>query len=201
MLSLDFLDAFDQKLARLHGRPATLRSKDFVIPSQTKNALVVSESEGQVDVAILLKESLLRDFEHFSLDSSPEFSRLANLTILIEELSHFKTYCDHAARNLELSPLSLEIQAEIDKFAFVLDCFEEENYQALRFRVFEELFGELKLGDWVKSEEIHRYEEAHRIAKNQCQILLKECQSLSTLIESVRDFSHRHFQEKLRLRT
>lgn len=198
MISLDFLDDFDERLAHLHGRRSGFRSKDFVVPSQKRNAILVNEVDGSADLAILLKKELLDRYQNFDIKKDFKLEHFPDLSVLIEELSHFKTYCDNAERNLEVSPLSLEVQAEVDKFSFALDCLEEVNYKALRHKVFETQFETLILGDWVKESEKDLYHQAHSLAKKYCLGLMKSCSSLKSLLSSVREFSVRPFQDKTR---
>lgn len=198
MISLDFLDEIDQKLEDFHASPARLRSKDFVMPSDQNRMLIAEEGEW-AHVAILLQEDLLRQFENLNSKVLPD-DLLSDFMVLVEELSHFKIYCESARRNQEINRLAMEVQAEVDKFAFALDRLEEANFLNLRHQVFEQHFQELRLGSWVSEDEKPTYERAHAISKRFCRQLLHETSRFEEMKKAFRSFFSSSFANKTRMR-
>ncbi len=173
----------DQRIKHQNGIQHPWSAADFVIPTENENSLLISEREGEADLAICLRKDLLKSLELRKFPEDFSFSILPDLSILVEELSHFNFYCVHAHHGRKISGLEMEVQAEVDKFAFALDCLREQNALDLRHQLFETLFGELRLGEWVAEQDRARYEEAHRIARAFCRRLLR---------------AHEHHQELLK---
>jgi len=169
-----FIAEIDERIKSITGSIHDLQPSDFLIPTEHKNALVVSESDSFVDVAVCIRRDLLERLAGKAFPRDFDLEILPDLSIVVEELSHFNRYCDHAMRNRPLSALELELQAEVDKFAFALQCLDERNENHLREQIFSVMFDECKLGDWVTDEEIHRYQKAHDVARAFCRSVLDQ---------------------------
>src|SRR5690606_15861498 len=100
---------------------------------------------------------------HASLPHDFAFDRLPDLSVAIEELSHFNLYCHRALNDQPISALEMEVQGEVDKFALALQWLEEKNEGHFKDKLFEILFDQVALGSWVDQQERERYEDAHRI--------------------------------------
>lgn len=179
----------DQRLKSLNAVKNQFDSVDFVVPHAEKNALVVKEAEGESEVAVFLKQELLTQLQDLRFPHDFDLSVLPDLSVIIEELSHFNYYCDRALRNIKVSSLELELQAEVDKFAFALDCLDEQNETHLKDELFSVIFGELKLGAWVKdSADVDRYQQAHEVARQFCREVLNQSSGMLEARQHFRNF-------------
>ncbi len=86
---------------------------------------------------------------------------------LVEETSHLVCLSWHAARDLPVSALVLEIQAEIDRFLY--DCHQRGRVSAASFACFESG----SWADWVDRRSRGRYEAARRRAASYCRGLVR----------------------------
>lgn len=171
---MKILDQIEKRLSVMSGFENPHSAKDFVVPNKEKNCLLIKEENQNAEIAIYLSEAILGRFKaaefprDFSLEAFPD------LSVLVEELSHFNFYCAKAIEDQTVSALEMEVQAEMDKFIFALDCLEEINQKNLEHQLFEQLFETSSVGEWVGFSDKERYEEANRITKNLCGRLLRQ---------------------------
>ncbi|PIR22587.1 MAG: hypothetical protein COV44_07250 [Deltaproteobacteria bacterium CG11_big_fil_rev_8_21_14_0_20_45_16] len=196
-----FIAEIDEKIKSITGSIHDLQPIDFLIPTENKNALVVSEAESFVDVAVCIRKDLLERLSGKSFPRDFDLQLLPDISVVVEELSHFNRYCDHAMRNQPLSALELELQAEVDKFAFALECLHERNENHLREQIFSVLFDECKLGDWVTDEEVERYQKAHEVARAFCRSILDQSKAGSTERQLFQDFFSSTYEERISIRS
>lgn len=179
MKAFPYVTELQKKIESINGQDNPLKSEDFVWPTQEQNALIVSQQNGISDVAICLQEKILHYFSSRRYPKDFSFEDLPSLSVLIEELSHFSFFCEKSHKKQEISPLDMEIQAEVDKFSFALHCLEEMERESERHFVYEVLFENPQLGDWVAEKDRELYLDANQIAKNFCRSFLKEKKRLS----------------------
>jgi len=187
--SLKILSQIDQRIQNVNGFENEFSFEDFLFVSdENQNALVVKEDQGEASVLLCLQEKIIKRIENKIVpwDFKPEL--LPDLSIAIEELSHFNTYCKRAAEDREISPLELEVQAEVDKFALALEWLDELNQEKLQDEIFEILFGQCQVGAWVSGSKADRYVDAHRIARNFCRTILQQQLDSHERREKFRDF-------------
>jgi len=148
---------------------------------------------------VCIDETILDRNAHLRLPYDFDMASLPDLAVVIEELSHFNTFCSAALINRPLSPLDLEIQGEVDKFAVVLDWLHERNEESLKDQIYDLMFGKLNVGTWVHSKDRQLYEEAHQISKNFIRKVLgqSKCHQDSRLL--FREFFAKSPSEKLKL--
>lgn len=178
------LNEIESAIRRINNSRHDFLSEDFLILTDNQNALLVSEQDQDVDIAICLQRSLLEKLDALELPLDFHIDHLSDLSVVVEELSHFQYFCENASRNRVLSPLELEIQAEVDKFSYSLDCLERQNQKELEAAVFHRLFDEFQVGAWVKEEEIPVYEHAHHVARAFCRKLLHLKDDRPSLMQS-----------------
>jgi hypothetical protein len=185
---MDFIDQIDRRLKEINGTSHDFSSLDFIVPTEEKNLLVVSETDKDSELAVCLRKDLLDRLKSSKLPEDFDLELLPDLSIVIEELSHFNFYCESALFNRKLSSLDLEIQAEVDKFAVSLNCLEAQNEFDLRHALFDSLFDDLKMGDWVSEDEKTRYEQAHSVARAFCRQVLEASSSYEKAEEQFKIF-------------
>jgi hypothetical protein len=194
---LEFVHQIQKSLETLNGFSNPHSVEDFIIASDKKNALIVHEQNEEADIAVCLQKKILDKLSQTKLPRDFQLELFPDLSIVIEELSHFNTYCLKAMHLQEVSELELEVQAEVDKFGLALGWLEQRNEQELREKVYDILFKEIHLGDWVENAEADRYQEAHLIAKNFCRKILEADLSAGAAQEKFQEFFLLPRSEKL----
>lgn len=199
-MKFSFLDEIQSQLSVLNGKENPLRPADFLIKTENQNALLVNQIGDEADLAICLSAQLLEKFQNQNFPKDFELSDFPDLSIVVEELSHFNFFCDNALRNQEVSALELEVQGEVDKFGFALECLHAQNEKQLADEVFEVLFREARVGSWVKPEEKERYFQAHDIARGFCRKVLDQTKDLQEQRKLFRGFFSAPLSKKLNWR-
>lgn len=197
MKYFEFLHQVQTRLEAINGFNHDLLITDFLAPSQNQNSLIVRENPEGPEVLVCLDEKILQKFSDIKLPQDFSLKNFADLSIVIEELSHFNTFCQKAMEDHPVSPLELEVQGEVDKFAMALDVLSERNEEALKHQFFEILFGQFMVGDWVNEKQRHVYEEAHQIARQFCRTVLERNLSASERRKEFRKFFGLPRAEKL----
>jgi hypothetical protein len=198
MKYFDFLNQIQRRLQAINQFDHDYLITDFLCPTKQQNALVVREAGEDAELLVCIDEEILERNSHLRLPHDFGLQNLPELSIVIEELSHFNTFCAGALMNRPLSQLELEIQGEVDKFAVVLDWLYERNEAVMRDQIYDLMFGSCRLGAWVNHQERSRYEEAHEIAKNFVRSVLLKSKTHDDFRMSFRDFFLRTRSEKLK---
>lgn len=191
-----FIESSNQVLRKVTGTQHPYCPLDFIIPTNEQNALLVNEINGEANLAICLEKDRLEALRNTRLPDDFHLDQFADLSVVVEELSHFNFYCEQALRNKKLSALDMEVQAEVDKFAFALECLNQQNQQELKERLFEVLFSDIKIGTWVSVEEEGRYQKAHDLARRFCRQLLARSEPLPELLPLLHDFFQSDHKER-----
>jgi hypothetical protein len=159
-------------LQKLNGVNHIFSVMDFVKETDGKNTCIFKENKDDTEALICLNKELLERVNALQLPNDFSFNNVSDVSIVIEELSHFITYCHKAEKDDPISQLELEVQAEVDKFALILSWLSQKNEEDKKHDLFDRLFGDLNLGDWVPLDSQDRYKEAHEIARSFCRSIL-----------------------------
>lgn len=147
------------------------------LPPGCRSGLLVIEAEDEMQVGIYLDPK-----DH------------SNPGTLLEETSHLVCLAWHAARDLPVSLLVLELQAEVDRFLFAkLAC---ERPAALAH------FEHFHFSDHLEPTSRQRYELAHERAHSYCQNLEKRFPKradIPALLSELRRFYRASLATKLRV--
>ncbi|MGA0163485.1 MAG: hypothetical protein ACO3LE_04440 [Bdellovibrionota bacterium] len=196
---MNFLKEIQLQLQRLNDSRHEFQVMDFLLPTENQNALLINQEGENLDIAICLSSVLLDKFQSKKYPIDFNVESFSELSVIIEELSHFNLFCENAMRNQETSALELELQGEVDKFGFALECLHAQQEQALEDVVFGVLFDELKLGDWVKEQDRGRYIQAHETARAFCRKVMKNTEDMKKRRELFKTFFHSSFTKKINL--
>ena len=110
---------------------------------------------------------------------------------ILEETSHLVCLAWHAERDLPVSCLVLEIQADVDRFLYARACGADPLAHFERFR----------WADWLDDETRARYETAHAVAGRYCRHLARRFRRPSDtegLLSELRRFYRASPQAKMR---
>lgn len=164
MIALDKILAVHRDLSLLHQFHPPVSLKDYVTTAD-ENQTIVKECHDGLEVMVLLQESLLKNIENMGDPRDFKIEDLSCLAILIEELSHFNSIIWNAFQERQVSRLELEVQAEIDKLAVINEWVKERKSLHESHIVFDLLFENFRLGEWVLPEDQLIYLQAHEIAR------------------------------------
>lgn len=156
------------------------RVKDFLIDEQTaaqlggtsraREELLVSNAEGDLELALYLEPKLLAKVSTHGPQSAMN-DNLHDFCEVAEGVSHFVYVVHTATESRQVSLLELEAQAEVDKFAMcTLFHWGAEGEGRARI-LMQRLFGEVSFRTELNLEELERYREANRLAKSYCERL------------------------------
>lgn len=185
---MNFIQQFQNSLEEMNGYHQALSVGDFIVPSKDTNQLIIRENDDDAEVLICLQESRLNALQSKSFPEDFSLEVLPDLSIVVEELSHFNTYSLAAEAGREISGLELEVQGEVDKFAVALEYLHLQNEISLREKVFEVLFDRCRIAPWIPADLEPRYRDAHEIARNFCRTVLKKNPDFDEMKQSFRDF-------------
>ncbi len=173
MKALRVIAQIDRALCRLYGLRREHRAPDFVAPhasDETTGELLIRQTgEGEsaeLELSIRLDSQILDRLGH-ALGAVNPIPHIATLGVAVEEVSHFRYVVERARHLRGVSPLELELQGEIDRFALLY-------FWALRgaprdLTLFRELearcFGEFRPRTTIGADVVSRYREAHDIAR------------------------------------
>jgi len=134
----------------------------------TPEMLVYREDGTNLDVSLFLNPSLLTGIDNSDYKTKWSGDIFDCGCIVLEGVSHFLYMIFNAHHDRQVSFLDLELQAEIDKFAFaVLDTDYAEQADAL----LERLFCDISYRSDLSSELKQRYEQANDLAFKYCRWL------------------------------
>ena len=132
--------------------------------------LLISEADGEADVALYLERELLDRLDQHDPLTKLDGDNLADFWAALEGVSHFTYYAWNAARDKAVSLFELELQAEVDKFV--------TTGMLLRDQTGREpgglhgwLFDLPTLAAELEEHERERYRRANRYAAKYCQRL------------------------------
>lgn len=142
-------------ISDLYGLGLELRGDDFLVSQSLAHALLPDRAPRTGVLAI-------EEGDELQLGVYLDPGDCENAFALVEESSHLVCLSWHAARDLPVSPLILELQSEIDRFLYF--CHDSGH---LSFSCFEEH----GLAAWADNEDRDRYEVARRRAHDYCRSL------------------------------
>lgn len=174
MKYFELLQQIQTRLQLVNGFEHDYLVTDFLAPSKEQNSLIVRESELGPEVLLCIEERLLEKYATARFPNDFQLRHLPDLSIVIEELSHFNMFCQRMLADETVSQLELEVQGEVDKFALSLDWLSERNEESFKHIIFDTLFEKCELGDWVSDAQKQRYQEAHHIARQFCRRILDQ---------------------------
>src|SRR5688572_17899612 len=130
--------------------------------------LLIVEEEGELSVSLFLDPAMLA-----RLDAGDGLDRLTHHSVadfwnLAEGVSHFTFLAWSAAQDRAVSPLELELQAEVDKFVLAALAARAERPNHALLPLHRLQFEEATLDPALAGDERDRYATANRYAKDYC---------------------------------
>ncbi|MSP71340.1 MAG: hypothetical protein EXR76_03955 [Myxococcales bacterium] len=175
------VSGWQDRLCQIYGLEAVLDAAAFVVndlkraalldalglsaASLGREALLLTESEGELCLALLLDDSIC------AADVTDDHS-LDPACALIEGISHLVYVLHRADRGRPVSRLELELQAEVDKFLCTWVSRHELGFPVTARVLVRRLFDDWHLSGHVDADEHDRYRAANRLGARYCRWLV-----------------------------
>ena len=122
-LFLQKIDYIEKNNPILLPKTPSLQARDFVsqeslVQSTQKRAAleILQEQEDELLLSLYFSSELIESICEDKIIHKPNHKNLDQLTVLVEEISHFHFFINRAYQKRQCSVLELELQAELDKF-------------------------------------------------------------------------------------
>jgi len=178
------IDRVQDHLEAIYGITCAARAEGFLVDREAAvllgatgradEELLVSEGDGELELALYLAPTLLRRLEAYGSDSLHSLleRELDGFCQVAEGVSHFVYVAHTAVHGRTVSLLELEAQAEVDKFALCLLQKWGEGVGAWAEELLRRLFDRVSYRAKLSEAERWRYEEANRLSRNFCNRLM-----------------------------
>jgi len=133
--------------------------------------LLLAETADGAGVALYLDPELLRRLEGADPVGALTEGNLADYCTALEGVSHFVYTTWRLDRDLPVSLLELETQAEVDKYAVTVFLLAGQQGGSYPAQVHPRLFDRVSFDAHLKPDQYHRYRTAHRCAAHYCRRL------------------------------
>src|SRR6202521_3318702 len=133
--------------------------------------LLLAETSDGAGVALYLDPDLLRRLEAANPHLALTENNLADYCTALEGVSHFVYSTWRLDRDLPVSLLELETQAEVDKYAVTVFLLADQQGGGYPAHVHARLFDRVSFDARLEPDQYHRYRTAHRSAAHYCRRL------------------------------
>jgi hypothetical protein len=137
----------------------------------SEEELLLAEMPDGAGVALYLDPSLLRRLEGADPVGALTENNLADYCTALEGVSHFVYSTWRLDRDLPVSLLELETQAEVDKYAVTVFLLADQQGGAYPAQVHARLFDRVSFDERLEPDQYDRYRMAHRCAAHYCRRL------------------------------
>ncbi|HEY5264530.1 MAG TPA: hypothetical protein VIJ37_06020 [Steroidobacteraceae bacterium] len=151
------------------------RSLGGLVPGNDARAseeeLLLAETPDGAGVALYLDPGLLGRLEGANPVGALTEGNLADYCTALEGVSHFVYSTWRFDRDLPVSLLELETQAEVDKYAVTVFLLADQQGGDYPAQVHARLFDRVSFDSRLEPDQYHRYRTAHRCAAQYCRRL------------------------------
>ncbi len=133
--------------------------------------LLLAETPDGAGIALYVEPSILRRLECDDPVGELSESNLADYCTALEGVSHFVYSTWRLHRDLPVSLLELETQAEVDKYAVTVFLLADQQGGDYPAQVHARLFDHVSFDARLQPDQYHRYRTAHRCAAQYCRRL------------------------------
>ena len=137
----------------------------------SEEELLLAETPDGAGVALYLDPGLLRRLEGADPVGCLTESNLADYCTALEGVSHFVYSTWRLEKDLPVSLLELETQAEVDKYAVTVFLLADQQGGSYPVQVRARLFDRVSFDARLDHDQFHRYRTAHRSAARYCRRL------------------------------
>jgi hypothetical protein len=140
-------------------------------PRETEEELLLAETHDGAGVALYLDPGLLRRLEGADPVGALTEGNLSDYCTALEGVSHFVYSTWRLRRDLPVSLLELETQAEVDKYAVTVFLLAQQLGGGFPAQVHARLFDRVSFDERLQPDQVDRYRTAHRCAAHYCRRL------------------------------
>ena len=141
------------------------------VTHDTEEELLLAETAEGAGMALYLDPELLRRLEGADPVGALTEGNLADCCTALEGVSHFVYSAWRLDRDLPVSLLELETQAEVDKYAVTVFLLADQQGGGYPAHVHPRLFDRVSFDAQLAPEQMQRYRTAHRSAAHYCKRL------------------------------
>ena len=169
----------------------------------TEEELLLAETADGAGIALYLDPDLLRRLEGADPVGALTENNLADYCTALEGVSHFVYSTWRLHRDLPVSLLELETQAEVDKYAVTVFLLANQQGGGYPAQVHARLFDRVSFDARLEPDQYLRYRTAHRCAAQYCRRLERRFVSrgqarIEALVRELRKFYRLGSAAKLR---
>jgi hypothetical protein len=170
---------------------------------ELEEELLLAEASDGAGVALYLDPSLLQRLESADPVGALTEDNLADYCTALEGVSHFVYSTWRLERDLPVSLLELETQAEVDKYAITVFLLANQQGGGYPAHVHARLFDRVSFDSRLEPDQYKRYRTAHRCAAHYCRRLENRFVSrgqprIEALVRELRKFYRLGSTAKLR---
>jgi len=177
-----------QQMEELYAVERTHHVTDFLITdpsiaqaldgSTTESArpseqLLVMQAEDEINLSLFIDAQVL---ERLNLDDPYQrlhHGNMSDLCLVLEGVSHFVYVVWSATFDRSLTPMELELQAEIDKYVSMARMLIDQHPGPLPKNLHKWLFDKIRFRDDLQADSLATYRDANKYARRYCQHLEK----------------------------
>ncbi len=168
-----------------------------------QEALFIRQNGNDVEVGLFFHPKLLQKLKTDNPYTRLNTSNLEPFLTATEGVSHFLYFLSRAEKELPVTQLEMEVQAEVDKY--LLTCFlYYHQHHTLPLFLFPALFENFRWHEALTPEEKERYEKANTLAARFCNHLethYLRAKRWQALLGAARQFYRLNHWAKIRLLT
>lgn len=138
---------------------------------ESEEELLLAEMPDGAGVALYLDPGLLERLEGADPSEALTERNLVDYCTALEGVSHFVYSTWRLDRDLPVSLLELETQAEVDKYAVTVFLLADQQGGGYPAQVHARLFDGVSFDSRLEADQYHRYRTAHRCAAQYCRRL------------------------------
>lgn len=146
-------------------------------PHQPPERLLLQQAGDDLSMSLYLDAALLDRLSDIDELRDTGRDHLADLSLVLEGVSHFVYMAWNASHERPVSLLEMELQAEVDKFVTLLLLQQEQGADTFS-ELHQWLFEDVSFADTLDEQQLQRYRTANRFAARYCWSLGRQYQQL-----------------------
>ena len=143
------------------------------LDSDIEETVLVAQDGDDLALSVYLDAALLSRLDNADPIRNLQADQLADLSIVLEGISHFNYLGWCASKDRPVTLLELELQAEIDKYVATGLLAQEQQAHSLAHRLHRWIFDDVDYRPALDNTERERYETANSYAARFCRRLLE----------------------------
>ncbi|MBI2981165.1 MAG: hypothetical protein HYY44_02505 [Deltaproteobacteria bacterium] len=212
---MKLLNEIQEQFEKIYRLPPLQPVQGFLIDEQTarrnhlhfdhsvSELLLIVEQPPETRIGLYISREVLERLEDSEPFQNLTSENLEDFCTAVEGVSHFLYFLIRSGQTRPVSPLELELQAEVDKFVLCTFMLEQQGGRRVSQALIISLFENYHLIPSISLSEQERYQLANRLAWQYCQSLKKFSRPIHRRqwVREIRRFHQKNLQEKIHLLT